>query len=78
MGTGAEAGHGLPEAALLLGGHGQQWVVPDPGLHLDGDEAAGEGDQEVDLTRPGAHIAGKHPGPAPLQESGGDDLAEAA
>jgi hypothetical protein len=75
--AGAEAGRGLGEAALLLA------VMdavgrPRPGLHLDGDDAAGEGDQEVDLTGPGAHIAGKHPGPAPLQESGGDDLAEAA
>jgi hypothetical protein len=76
VGAGAEAGQRLTETAFLFRGEGEEGIVTHPGLHFDGDDLARQGDQEIDLTGAGTHIATEHPGAAALQESAGDELAE--
>lgn len=75
--TGTEAVQGLAETALLLRGEPEQRIVTDAGLHLDGDDAARQSDEEIDLTRACSNVAGEHPRPAALQEAGGDEFADA-
>jgi hypothetical protein len=53
-------------------------VLANAGLHLDSDDKAIDGDEEIDLTPPGPQIRGQQPGTAPHEEPEREALSETA
>ena len=77
-GSGTQSRCRLPHPTPLLGGELDERVLADAGLHLDGDDTAIDGDEEIDLTSAGPDVRRQQPGTAPNEELEREALSETA